>query len=87
MNRGSKRCREGMTRLVARRDDEGRGFVGLTTHQTEQWTLGAPSIWSVSPVMEALVGAVPSNPSGLCLGLDGKGQILPLDKENAKGTR
>ena len=44
MNRGSKRCREGMTRLVARRDDEGRGFVG-------------------------------------------QGQILPLDKENAKGTR
>ena len=36
MNRGSKRCREGMTQLVARRDDEGREFVGLTTHQTEQ---------------------------------------------------
>src|SRR4028118_844259 len=87
MNRGSKRCREGMTRLVARRDDEGRGFVVLTTHQIEQWTIGAPSLRPMSPVMEALVGAVPSNPSGLCLGLDGKGQILPLDKENAKGTR
>jgi hypothetical protein len=87
MNRGSKRCREGMTRLVARRDDEGRGFVGLTTHQTEQWTIGAPSLWSMSPVMEALAGAVPSNPSGLCLGLVGKGQILPLDKKNSKGTR
>jgi hypothetical protein len=87
MNRGSKRCREGMTRLVARRDDEGRGFVGLTTHQTEQCTIGAPSLWSVSPIMGAPVGAVPNNPSGLCLGLDGKGQILPLDKENAKGTR
>jgi hypothetical protein len=28
-----------------------------------------------------------ATPVGLCLGLDGKGQILPLDKENAKGTR
>ncbi len=44
MNRGSKRCREGMMRLVARRDDEGRGFVGLTTHQIEQWTIGPPSL-------------------------------------------
>ena len=64
MNRGSKRCREGMRQLVARRDDEGRGFVGLTTHQTEQWAIGAPPLWSVSPVMEALAGAVPCNPSG-----------------------
>ena len=39
------------------------------------------------PVMEALAGAVPSNPSGLCLSLVGRGQILGLDKENAKGTR
>jgi len=61
--------------------------VGLTIHQDEQWTISAPSLWSMNPVMEALAGAVPSNPSGLCLSHFGKGQISPLDKVNAKGTR